>query len=152
LGSGALAFGVVVYLADRDVSRSALMPLIDPHLGHHIFGSIGSWLPSFVHPFAFSLFTAAALAPRATPHYGACVAWGAINVAFEVGQHPAASASISRVLHGAADHWPEVQFVVRYFALGTFDPGDIAAACLGALAAALVLHLVHRQGDRPHAQ
>lgn len=113
-GTAAFAVGVVVYLTDRAPHHPALL-----------FGAAGQWLPSFIHVFAFSLFTAAASARRDAPNYGACVGWWAVNVAFECGQHPSL-------------HW------VR----GTFDPADIAAATLGAISAALVLRTFHRMEER----
>src|SRR5882724_8375788 len=72
IGSAALAVGILVYLADRTASRAVLIPDIALFTGHHPFGVLGQWLPSFLHPFAFSLFTAAALKPGAAARNGAC--------------------------------------------------------------------------------
>ena len=88
LGCLALAAGTLVYLTDRDPSRAALIPAIPALAGLGLFGGPGAWLPSFVHPFAFSLFTAAIQPARRSPAYWACALWWAINVAFEIAQAP----------------------------------------------------------------
>jgi hypothetical protein len=148
----ALALGVIVYLTDRDAARSMLMPDSAALAGGNVFGVLGQWLPSFVHPLAFSLLTAAVLAPRSTPRYGACVAWGAINVAFEVGQHPLVSPRLAEALTGPLDGLPLVEPLARYFIHGTFDWGDIAAALLGALIAGVVLRFISCSREQEHAQ
>jgi hypothetical protein len=109
-------------------------------------------LPSFVHPFSFSLFTAAVQTPRAGPRYGPCIAWGAINVAFEIGQHPLVSPRLADALTGPLDGLPLVEPLARYFIRGTFDWGDIAAALLGALAAGVVLRFTSCSREHKHAQ
>ncbi len=147
----ALALGLVVYLADRDASRAMLIPNVAAFGHGNLFGALGQWLPSFVHPFSFSLFTAAVLAPRPTPRYGACIAWGAINVGFEVGQHPLVSARLAEALLGPLAGFPLMEPLARYFVRGTFDWGDIAAAMLGMFSAAAVLRLAHLDLEARHA-
>ncbi len=144
IGCFGLAIGVLVYLTDRAASRAVLMPTIGSHAGMHLFGVVGLWLPSFVHPFAFSLFTAAALPSRRMPRYGACVAWCAVNVAFEIGQHPQVRQHLAAFLEAALGRTPIVRSLANYFLRGTFDLGDIAAALLAAFAAAVVLGLLDR--------
>ena len=99
-GTLALALGLLVYLADRDASRSLLIPAAAALSAGPLFGELGQWLPSFVHPFAFSLFTAAARPPGSAPAYRACAGWWAVNVAFEAGQHPRVSAPLAEFLAG----------------------------------------------------
>lgn len=124
----ALATGVLVYVADRVSAPPALIaPFVLGSVGP-LFGAAGQWLPSFVHPFAFALLTAATRPRDAPPAYDACFAWWAVNVIFEIGQHP--------------------QF---RFLRGTFDVGDILAATLGAFAAAAVIRLARRL-EGHHAQ
>ena len=103
-GATAFALGAAVYLTDRAAHDAA------------IFGVLGQWLPSFVHPLAFSLFTAAAGNYRRP--YCACVAWWAVNVLFEFAQHPRVA-------------------LMR----GTFDAGDLVAVTLGAIVAACLLRM-----------
>lgn len=111
---------------------------------------LGQWLPSFVHPFAFSLLTAAAGPASPRPVYGACALWWSVNVAFEAGQHPRVGASLAELLGTAFGDAPPASWLSGYLLHGVFDVGDIAAATLGALAAAGVLRLFHRV-EAPHA-
>lgn len=141
VASGALLLGVLVYLTDRSASSATMIPRVQALASHHVFGTIGQWLPSFVHPLAFSLFTAAAMPARAAPRYGACVAWAAVNLAFEVGQHAAIRETLAGALYGVIGHAPPVHWLANYFLRGTFDIGDMVVICLGSLAAAAVLSL-----------
>jgi hypothetical protein len=148
----ALALGLVVYLTDRGASRAPLVLAITAFSGGSVFGVWGQWLPSCVHAFCFSLFSAAVMAPRSAPRYGACIAWGSINVAFELGQHPLLSAALAGALQALPEPLPLVPAIVRYFVRGTFDWGDIAACLVGALLAAAVLRLRQHDWERSHAQ
>ncbi len=150
IGGAALAIGALVYLTDRGMAP--LAPAIGALAGGMVFGALGQWLPSFVHPFAFSLFSAAALPWRAAPRYGVCVAWWALNVAFEAGQHPWARAPLAELLQGGLGRVPLTRPLADYFARGTFDVGDLLAATAGAAAAAAALYLLHRHPERRHAQ
>lgn len=152
VASGALLLGVLVYLIDRSGSSAAMIPRVDALAGRHVFGAIGQWLPSFVHPLAFSLLTAAAQPARAAPRYGVCIAWGAVNVGFEVGQHAAIREHLAGALYDVLGRTPPVRWLASYFLHGTFDVGDMLAACLGALAAAAVLYLVRPRPEQTHAQ
>lgn len=152
IGCTAFAMGLLVYLTDRDASRAMLIPAVALLTGSHALGALGGWLPSFVHTFAFSLFTAAALPERSAPRYGACIAWFAVNVAFELGQHPLVSVRLAEMLSGGLGGMPLTRPLASYCVHGTFDSGDIVAALLGALAAGAVLRLMHRRQEKNHAQ
>ena len=151
IGCLVFALGLLVYLVDRDASKAALMPSVAWLAGSNVFGALGDWLPSFVHTFAFGLFTAAVLPERSVPRYGACAAWFVVNVAFEVGQHQLVSGRLAGVLEGGLGGLPLSRPLANYFVHGTFDPGDIVAALLGALAAGAVLCLMHRGWKENHA-
>lgn len=151
-GCLAVALGLLVYAADRPAGHALLIPAFPAFMAGRLFGTLGQWLPSFVHPFAFSLFTAAALSSRATPWYEACIAWCAVNVAFEVGQHPQISARLATVIDDVLGQSPPARALANYFVHGTFDIGDIVAAVLGALAAAAVLRLTQSFLERHHAE
>ena len=144
MGCLALAVGMLVYMTDRDAVHAMLFPSIASLDTGPIFGALGPWLPSFVHPFAFSLLTAAALQRAASPAYGACAAWWAVNIAFELGQRPQISGGLTQLLHGAFGPTTLTRALSNYFVRGTFDVGDIVATTAGALAAAGLLYLVHR--------
>lgn len=141
----ALLFGLLIYLTDRPSSHSMLVPAALSLGTGALFAAIGQWLPSFIHPFAFSLLTAAHVSSATRPAYGACAAWWAVNVAFELGQHPGiAPLVIDRLPTGFGAGWL-TQPVSTFLRRGTFDPGDLIAATSGVLAAALVLWAVHRR-------
>lgn len=153
-GCAALALGLLVYASDRGAvpgSSLLLSPTPGALTGHHFFGPFGQWLPSFVHTFAFALFTAAALAPSPTPRYGACLAWGAVNVAFEIGQHPLLNTRLAELLQSSFGDMPTTQALASYFVHGTFDPGDIVAALLGSLVAGVVLRITQNRREHRHA-
>lgn len=144
LGGLALALGLLVYRADRDATAAWLLPANAALATGPVFGALGQWLPSFVHPFAFSLFSAAGRPRPAAPAYRVCAAWWAVNMAFELGQHAQISSHIAEFLQRAfGDTWL-TQLLSNYFVRGSFDVGDLIAATAGALAAALVMHLFHR--------
>ncbi|MGZ4199663.1 MAG: hypothetical protein ACXVP1_05705 [Thermoleophilia bacterium] len=139
LGCFALAIGVLAYLTDRSATHAMLIPSVVALAGARVFGALGQWLPSLVHPFAFSLFTAAALPASARNRILACVAWFAVDVAFEIGQHPRISGHVADALREALGPGACTQVLANYFVRGTFDLGDIAATAAGSLAAACVL-------------
>lgn len=150
-GCLALSVGLVVYLADRAASSASLIPTIAAFVWHNVFGAHGEWLPSFVHPFAFSLFTAAALGPGVMRRHGACAFWCAINVGFEVGQGHALKAQWTEALRTGVGDWAPTRSVLNYLLHGTFDARDMFAVVLGALAAAALLHFVDRRRETYHA-
>jgi hypothetical protein len=83
-----------------------------------------SAVPSVIHAFAMPLLTAACLRLRRRHVLMACVAWGAIDVGFELGQ----------------------RFGIRFFPGGTFDPLDLAGVLLGTtLAGAVGFAILRRQ-------
>ena len=143
-----LAAGVLLYLTDRQFSRALLIPAVQGLAGLHLFGAVGLWLPSFVHTFSFSLFTATALGLGPVPRCGACAAWCLVNVAFEFGQHTQLKAHWADALQGGWAAAPGAWPLFQYFLRGTFDVADVAAAVAGAVAAAAVLHFFARdRGD-----
>ena len=150
IGGIALALGMLVYATDRDAAHALLFPAVAALGSGPVFGAVGLWLPSFVHPFAFSLFTAAALPRSPSPAYGACAAWWLVNVAFEVAQHAQISVGLASSLQGFFGKNWLTRAVSNYWLRGSFNVGDLVAVTAGALAAAVVLFLVHRQ-EVPHA-
>lgn len=141
----ALALGLVVYLTDRDQSHATLIPAIGALAGSNLFGALGQWIPSFVHPFAFSLFSAATCSLRGIAGYGACVAWWAVDVAFEVAQHPGLKRAVAEAAAEVLGHsWP-ARLLSNYVLHGTFDVADLIAATAGAVAAASILCLARRK-------
>ena len=150
-GLVAMAVGILVYLTDRDPSHAALIPAIAALTGSSLFGVLGQWMPSFVHPFAFSLFTVATYPSRTSAGYRVCVAWWAVNVAFEVAQYPGINRAVAEAIEGVfGQSWPS-RLLSNYVLRGAFDVGDLIAATAGAIAAATVLCLARRM-EAKHEQ
>jgi hypothetical protein len=151
LGIAAFALGALVYVTDRPAHSAVLIPNFAWTSGLHVFGSVGQWLPSFVHPLAFSLFTAAASPARAAPRYGVCAAWGLVNLVFEIGQHAALKTQLVMGMQDVFGSAPFTPWLGHYFLRGTFDVADMTAVFCGALTAAALLHLVQPLQERNHA-
>ena len=142
VGAGSLAVGALVYLVDRAAGSASLLPAgAWSGTGWH-FGAVGAWLPSFVHPFAFSLVFAALAPTDAARAYRACAAWWAVNVVFELGQLAPAATAIAVALHAAFRDAAPARALANYFLRGTFDRADLLAATAGSLAAAGLIHLL----------
>ena len=152
MGGIALALGLAVYLTDRDPSHAALIPVVAGLAGSNLFGPLGRWLPAAVHPFAFSLFTAAALPSRSAWRFGACAAWCVVNIAFELGQHPLIGRHVVAALPVSSSQSVPGGMVANYFLNGTFDGTEVVATVLGALAAAAVLRRLHQVREKHHEQ
>ncbi len=152
IGSLGLSVGLLVYMTDRDAAHAMLFPTIAALETGPVFGVLGPWLPSLVHTFAFSLFTVAALPARCAWRYGACAAWCALNVAFEMAQHPQISARLAQALEDGFGPTSLARPLANFFLRGTFDGGDIVAAIVGAIAAAAVLRLMDRTRETDHGR
>jgi len=106
-----------------------------------LLSAFGRSLPTLLHTFTFSLFTAVALRRGGRGGYAACIAWCAVNVVFEVGQHQHWSAHLAALMHGGLR-----QQLVNCLLRGTFDVGEMIAAVAGALLAAAVLRWIPYDG------
>lgn len=120
LGLGALALGVLVYALDRPAGSVAFLP-VGMAYDSGFLGPLAGPLPTFLHALAFSLMTVAFLDPTQRVRLAACGAWAGINWLFEAAQHPA---------------FKEITGVGMP---GAFDPLDLLAAPLGAMAAFLFI-------------
>ena len=150
-GALALALGALVYLADRNPTHAALIPTVPALAGLRLFGTAGAWLPSLVHPFAFSLFTAALAPPGARPAYWACAMWWAVNIAFEIAQAPGVNADVAEALSQLLGQTWLANALSNYLLRGTCDVADLVAATAGAVAAGAVLRFIHLRQTR-HAR
>jgi hypothetical protein len=148
IGSLGLALGALVYATDRDSAHAMLFPAFATLATDPLFGAVGPWLPSFIHPFAFSLLTAAAVRRSTSPAYGACAAWWAVNMVFEFAQHPQLSGPFAESVKALFGQTWLSRALSNYALRGSFHVDDLVAATAGALAAAGVLALVHRQEIR----
>jgi hypothetical protein len=148
----ALSAGVLLYLVDRPAGVAWLIPALPALQGMGLFGSVGAWLPSFVHPFGFGLLTAVALPVGAIWRYGACLGWFVVNATFEFGQLPQWAPRLADAIHALFGPSPVGERLAWYFLRGSFGLDDLAAAAGGALCAALLLRLTGAIGDDRHAR
>lgn len=138
LALAALALGTLVYALDRGAGTAVLWPrALTRQGGSPVFGAVGGSLPSLAHAFAFSLLSALALPWRRAWQAGACAGWAVVDALFEIGQHRALSGPLGELLPPIA----------AYLRRGTFDPLDVAAGCVGAALAYMLL----RRFAREHA-
>jgi hypothetical protein len=135
-----LLLGLAVYLLDRPSGSAWLIPRAwQATSPGHWFGPAGPWLPSFVHAFAFSVFTAWCL-PRRPPFVAAaCLSWALVDTLAEIGQHAAVSAKVAAAVEQAFDGAALAGRVGRYFTQGSFDPADVMAGLAGCALAYLFL-------------
>ena len=147
IGVFLLTLGTTVYLLDRSWQQLAIAQVIPlTHARSPMFGVLGGSLPSFAHVCAFALLTAALLDGGRRLNQVICFGWLAVNVAFELGQHPKLAASIANAAPAWFRHVPILNQTPTYFLSGMFDPLDILFATLGALAAYLVIVKTHSGG------
>ena len=132
-----LATGAAVYLLDRAPGTAMLLPSAWQRGGitggdAAFFGELGGWLPSLVHAFAFSTFTALLLPRRAGTAAAACAGWALVDTLAEIGQHPAIAPALAAGLEQAFGAGILVDSLGRYFVRGSFQPADVAAGLAGA--------------------
>jgi hypothetical protein len=138
-----LVLGVIVYVLDRNPQQVYFLTkvLSHPLAERPVFGEAGSSLPSFAHVYAFILLTAALLPPTRGACLGATLFWLITDSAFEIGQHAAIAPLIASAVPAWFSSIPIIENTRAYFLNSTFDPIDIAAIIIGAIAAAATLQL-----------
>jgi hypothetical protein len=147
LGVFLLVLGTGVYLLDRSWQQLAIAEVIPlAHAPSPVFGVLGGSLPSFAHVCAFALLTVALLDGGRRLNQVVCFGWLAINVAFELGQHPKLATSLANAVPAWFAHIPILDKTPTYFLGGTFDPLDLFFATLGALTAYLLIAKTHARG------
>ena len=149
LGISGLGLGTMIYLLDRPAELVYFMP--DNHTfftGYMtVFGGLGQHLPTFLHPFSFSLITAGILACRST----LCTAliglsWFVIDLVFELGQAASASATLIEYIPAWFDQIIVLENTANYLHYGTYDPKDVISIAIGSLVAFLINHYLNREG------
>jgi len=155
LAATALGLGFVVYLFDRLPGSAYFLPAQWAHFAGKpfIFGSVGGWLPEFAHVYAFGLLTATVLGTTRRAALTGCSLWWLIDILFEIGQYPNLGPHLAAATPVWLDGIPFLENTGAFFARGTFDPADLIAIMLGALAAWMTLSGLHyRKESRSHVQ
>ena len=136
----AIAVGVAIYAFLRPQPAAFLPVGWHRPLSHGLPAVVMAGLPTFVHALVMSLLNATVLAVRSNAARGAiCTAWCAIEIVFEVAQHPAIGLPLLASLPSALAGTGAFTALASFVRGGTFDPLDIAAAAFGSLAAYAVL-------------
>jgi len=144
---GALGVGVLVYVLDRQAEFVYFLPawLSLHNQAGSLFGSIGDYLPTFIHVYVFILLTVVVAVPAISKLIPVCLAWFTLDGLFEVAQlHPIAQ-WIGSHTPGWFSGIPFLENTADYFLLGTFDVLDLLSIATGTLAAYLTVALIIRR-------
>jgi len=136
----ALLLGVFVYLLDRQPENIYFIPqwLATMVKGDSFIGTLGNYLPTFVHVYAFILLTMAIVFPAQQYRrylVPVCVFWFSVDSVFEIAQVDAIAHFIARHVPTWFDGIPFLENTANYFLASTFDALDLVSIGLGALAA-----------------
>ena len=144
---GALSIGVLVYVLDRQAEFIYFLPgwLSLHDTTGSIFGSIGGYLPTFIHVYVFILLTVIVAVPAITKLIPVCLAWFTLDTLFEVAQIDAIARWVAMHTPSWFNGIPFLENTANYFLMGTFDALDLLSIAIGTLAAYLtVAHLTRR--------
>lgn len=143
-GAVALLAGSLIYVLWRRPESAVLLPA-SLQFAFATAPPLTGQLPALLHAYAFTLLTVAVLG--ASRRHAACAAagWAALGSLFEAGQLPAIAEGLSGALAGIGGI-AGTGALSAYFTGGTFDPLDMCATALGALAAYLTVARVLRKG------
>jgi hypothetical protein len=146
IGLSFLFVGALVYLIDRPPCQTYFISKL--HFSLHnrlpeLFGSLGQYLPSFVHVFSFILISAAVLSVQGMGSVALCLFWLFIDGAFEICQ------KFNSWMPAMIPNWfakvPILENTEKFFRCGTFDNLDLLALIFGAFAAFFVLRITNTE-------
>lgn len=148
LGLACLFAGTLEYLTGRPPGSTPLFNQIDlvaPCLTAlpDLYGKLGSFVPDFFHPLAFSLMFMA-FVESIKARISICIFWVLVDVLFEVGQKN--GVEIMTLLSAHFEAFPLLRHVARYFANGTFDSYDLIAIGMGGVTAFVLGELSSGKG------
>jgi len=137
----AFCLGVLVYVFDRSSEYIYFLPdgLSLNHQTGRIFGSIGNYLPTFVHVYVFILLTAIVVIPAGRKLIPVCLAWLTLDSLFEVAQFNPIAQWIGSHIPTWFEGVPFLENTADYFLMGTFDVFDLISIATGTVAAYLTV-------------
>ena len=145
-----LSIGALIYLIDRPPGQTYLLfslPFEFSLYNNHspFFGTIGNYLPHFLHVSAFILLTAGLLNCGKRGYLVICLFWVIINGGFELGQ------KYSDYAAALVPAWFDRVYILEntknYFMHGTYCHLDIAAIIIGGISGyAFLRYTNHRRG------
>jgi hypothetical protein len=147
VATGALGVGVLVYVFDRQAEFVYFLPdWLSLHTqAGSIFGSIGDYLPTFIHVYAFILLTVIVAVPAITKLIPVCLAWFTLDTLFEVAQIDAIARWIAMHTPSWFNGIPFLENTADYFLMGTFHVFDLISIAMGTLAAYLTVVFLTRR-------
>ena len=143
----ALCVGFGVYWFDRQPNGVYFLSAwpVEGNGAAALFGSVGNYLPTFVHVYAFILLTAAVMATAPRQVAGICALWLVIDSVFELAQIDVIAQAIAAHVPGWFMAVPLLENTAAYFLRGTFDVIDLVSIAAGALAAYLTITITIRR-------
>lgn len=144
---GALSIGVLVYVLDRQAEFVYFLPgwlSLHTQVGS-VFGSIGDYLPTFIHVYVFILLTVIVAVPAIIRLIPVCLAWFTLDTLFEIAQLNPIAQWIGSHTPGWFSGVPFLENTADYFLMGTFDTLDLLSIAIGTLAAYLTVALTTRR-------
>lgn len=144
---GALCVGVLIYVFDRQPEFTYFLPVwlsLHEQAGS-IFGSLGNYLPTFIHVYVFILLTVVIALPSISKLIPVCLAWLTLDSLFEIAQiNP-----IAQWIGSNTPAWfsgvPFLENTASYFLMGSFHVFDLLSIAIGTLAAYLTVTLLARR-------
>ncbi len=139
-----LVVGVIVYVFDRQSEFVYFLPdwfSVNKFRGG-IFGSIGYFLPTFIHVYVFILLTATVSASPNKNLIPICISWFIFDSLFEIGQIHVIAQSIANHVPAWFSDIPILNNTSSYFLMGTFDVLDLISIALGTICAYLTITFV----------
>jgi hypothetical protein len=140
--------GLLVYVFDRQPETVYFLPewLSQQDETTRLFGSIGGWLPTFVHVYTFIILTAV-VAPSSVKILPVCLGWFVLECLFELGQLKPIGAWLFIHTYDLFEGVPILENIAFYFQKGSFDVLDLFAIAAGTIAACLTINIIKR-GER----
>ena len=146
IGTFLLTIGALIYLIDRPPSQTYFIFSLPFQLSFYdvtpsLFGTIGNFLPHFLHVTAFILITAGLIDCGKKGYLAICLFWLMIDAGFELGQ------KYSTIAASIVPDWFDGIFLLKntksYFLHGTYCHLDMTAIIAGCVSAYMFLAYTH---------
>jgi hypothetical protein len=147
IGIAGLVVGSLVYLIDRPPEQTYFVDNSTINISlfntlPKLFGTLGNFLPDFLHVFSFILITAGLFSCTWRGYLIICLGWFFIDSAFEVFQ--GFNTLPLRIIPDWFEGIPFLENTRNYFQKGTFDTIDLIAIILGTATAFFMILLTKR--------
>ena len=149
IGIAGLILGSLVYLIDRPPEQTYFVNNSKINISlfntlPKLFGTIGNFLPDFLHVFSFILITAGLFSCKWKGYLIICLGWFFVDSAFELFQK--FNTLPLRIIPDWFEGIPFLENTKNYFQKGTFDTIDLVAIICGTATAFFVI-LITKKTD-----